>query len=150
MLDAAKQELWLGNWQSQLSVVATLLSIKVDYYFLEVCYDRIATLIEACLPEDNNIVSDFYETKRLIAVLGIPVEIIDCYMNNCVIYWGEYSNMDMCKFCGYLRFRKRRRGVRAKANVPLKKIFYFFTTPRLQRLYISVNIVKHKRWHVEH
>lgn len=150
MLEAAQQELWSGSRQSQLSVVAQLLSIKADHHFSEACYDRIAALIEACLPEDNNMVSDFYETKRLIAGLGLPVETIDCCWNNCMIYWGEDAELECCKHCGYRRYKERRRGVRRKANISLKKMFYFPITPRLQRLYASNATAKHMRWHAEH
>ena len=150
LLAAAQQELYVGCQQSQLSVVATLLSIKADHHFSEACYDRIASLIEACLPDDNNMVSDFYETKRLIASLGLPVETIDCCWNNCMIYWGEDSELENCKFCAHRRFKPPRRGSRARVNVPLKKMFYFPLTPRLQRLYASNATATHMRWHAEH
>ena len=67
-----------------------------------------------------------------------------------MIYWGEDSELENCKFCAHRRFKPPRRGSRARVNVPLKKMFYFPLTPRLQRLYASNATATHMRWHAEH
>ena len=127
-----------------------MLSIKSGYHFSEACYKIIALLIETCLLDDNNMVSDFYETRCVIAGLGLPVEIINCCWNNCMIYWGKDSELDNYKFCGYRRYKECHREVRSKANVTMKKMFYFPITLMLQRLYASDVTARHMWWHIEH
>ncbi|KAL0405686.1 UNVERIFIED_CONTAM: hypothetical protein Slati_3882500 [Sesamum latifolium] len=46
---------------------------------------------------------DYYSTKRLIKDLGLPVEKIDAYKNNCMLYWKDDVNLEYCKFCGDAR-----------------------------------------------
>ena len=41
-------------------------------------YDEIIQLIIEVLPKDNRMKSIFYDTKKQILALGLPVEKIDC------------------------------------------------------------------------
>ncbi|VFQ67779.1 unnamed protein product [Cuscuta campestris] len=67
MLKAADTDLWKGcTKMSQLSMVARLLNIKAEHNLSERCYDTICQLFKDGLPKDNSMVSDFYETKKLI------------------------------------------------------------------------------------
>ena len=94
---------------------------------------------------------DFYSTKKLVQGLGLPMEVIHCYFNNCMLFWGEDSDKLNCKFCGYDRYKPRRQAsAKRPVNVPYKKMHYFPITPRLQRLYASAAMASHMRWHAEH
>ena len=62
-----------------------------------------------------------------------------------MIYWGEDSELENCKFYAHSRFKPPRRGSGARVNVPLKKMFYFPLTPRLQRLYAFNATTTHTR-----
>ncbi|VFQ69657.1 unnamed protein product [Cuscuta campestris] len=67
MLKAADTDLWPGSSKmSKLSAVARLLNIKLEHNLSERCYDTICQYIKDILPEDNSMVNDFYETKKMI------------------------------------------------------------------------------------
>nr|GMC66417.1 uncharacterized protein LOC109166774 [Ipomoea batatas] len=100
MLDAADRQLWSGCEKlTQLSAVARLLNIKTEYRLPEQCFDAFCQLFKDGLPEDNNMVDSFYQTKKLIQGLGLPVEKIDCCRLGCMLYWGDDKELNQCKFC---------------------------------------------------
>ena len=84
------------------------------------------------LPTDNLMTDNFYSTKKLVRGLGLPVQKIDCYENNCMLYWGEESDLCCCKICFHPRFKRQKHGSsKHKKNVPYKKMYYFPITPHL-------------------
>ncbi|XP_039141188.1 uncharacterized protein LOC120278460 [Dioscorea cayenensis subsp. rotundata] len=152
MLIAANQEAWLGcENHSQLSAVARMLNIKAEHHLTERCFDDFCQFLKELLPTDNVMPDNFYNTKKLVQGLGLPVEKIHCCPNGCMIYWGEDSELMSCKLCDFPRYKQRRVGSsKNKKNIPYKKMYYFPLTPRLQRLYASNVIAKEMRWHAEH
>ena len=82
MLQAAKEPLYDGcESHSQLSSMARLLNIKADHHLSERCYDSISSFVKEVLPEGNKIVKFFYEAKKFVQGLGLPVEVIHCCLN---------------------------------------------------------------------
>jgi hypothetical protein len=50
-----------------------------------------------------------YEAKQLVCPLGLEVQKIHAYPNDCILYRGdEYENLDACPICGALRYKIRR------------------------------------------
>ncbi|KAH6778240.1 hypothetical protein C2S51_009552 [Perilla frutescens var. frutescens] len=133
MLQAADNELWPGcRNHSQLSVVARLMNLKSENGISEKCFDQITELMKEIVPENNLVPDNFYKTKRLLRGMGLPVEKIDCCMNNCMLYWKGDSALEECSSCCAPRFQMRNR-----KNVAIKRMYYFSLTPRLQRLYLG-------------
>ncbi|XP_039122129.1 uncharacterized protein LOC120258759 [Dioscorea cayenensis subsp. rotundata] len=152
MLRAANQELWPGcENHSQLSAVARMLNMKAEHHLSERCFNDFCQFLKEILPSDNAIPSNFYNTKKLVQGLGLPVEKIHCCLNGCMIYWGGDTELMTCKICGHPRY-KRRQGssFKKKKDIPYKKMYYFPLTTRLQRLYASNATAKEMRWHAEH
>ena len=87
MLDDANNLLWPRcENHSQLSVVARILNIKAKHHLPECAFDAITKLMKEVVPKKNLIVESFYETKRMVWGLGLPVEKIHCCSNGCMIY----------------------------------------------------------------
>ena len=154
MLDSANNPLWQGcENHSQLSVVARMLNIKADHHLSERAFDAIAKLMKEIVPKENLIAESFYETKRMVRGLGLPVEKIHCCPNGCMIYWGEDLNKTLCRFYDHPRFKKNNdtngKG-RKKTDIPFKKMYYFPLKDRLLRLYSSKATANEMRWHAEH
>ncbi|KAL0295840.1 UNVERIFIED_CONTAM: hypothetical protein Scaly_3085900 [Sesamum calycinum] len=63
VVHAADHPLWDSCAQSQLDVVAELVDIKAD--------------------------GDYYNTKKLVKDLGLPIQKIDACKNGCMLYWKE-------------------------------------------------------------
>ena len=107
--------------------------------------------MKEALPQRNTLPENFYDTKKMVEGLGLPVEKIDCYERGCMIYWGVDSALKCCKLCGHPRYKSRRReSTKHKGDVPYKRMYYFPLIPRLQRLYASKATAKDMRWHDDH
>ncbi|KAH6783195.1 hypothetical protein C2S52_008154 [Perilla frutescens var. hirtella] len=143
MLQVADNELWPGcRNHSQLSVVARLMNLKSENGISEKCFDQITEFMKEIVPKNNLVPDNFYKTKRLLRGMGLPVEKIDCCMNNCMLYWKGDSALEQCSSCRAPRFQMRNR-----KKVAIKRMYYFPLTPRLQRLYASNVTANDMSWH---
>ncbi|KAM3374328.1 hypothetical protein P3S68_013042 [Capsicum galapagoense] len=102
LLDAADAKLYSGSSLSQLAVASRMLNIKI---------------------ENNNMVLDnYYQTKKLVRSLGLLVEKIDCCESGCMLYWGDDDeNLISCKFYSKPRY-KCCVGSRKRKLIPYKRI----------------------------
>ena len=66
--------------------------------------------IQKMIPKPNSMPPDFYRTKKFVRGLGLPVEVIDCCENLCMIYWGEDSELISYKICNKERYKPVREG----------------------------------------
>jgi Zn ribbon nucleic-acid-binding protein len=62
------------------------------------------------LPEGNQIAETVYEAKKIICPLGIEVEKIHACKNNCVLFRGDYVDLDKCTKCGFGRYKRKKDG----------------------------------------
>ena len=145
MLIAANQPIYEGCSESMLSVSVKLLAARSNWHIPQKCVDYFAQLLMAVSPSTNNIPKNCYEATRLAGKLGLKVEMIDCCADGCMLFYKEDSNLNACKFCNKLRFAPKRDGVGNYKNVPVKRMFYFLITSRLQRLYASAKTTSHMR-----
>jgi hypothetical protein len=53
------------------------------------------------LPKGNQIAESVYEAKKIICHLGIEVEKIHACKNSCVLFHGDYADLDKYPKCGY-------------------------------------------------
>jgi hypothetical protein len=51
--------------------------LKLKYNFLNQCYNDIVKLIIDLIPMKNNMMKDLYQSKKIVASLGINYEKID-------------------------------------------------------------------------
>ena len=101
MLAAANQPLYDGCSEglSKLSLAARMMNIKNDYDLPEKCMDACRELFKEYLPEDNASAESYYEIQKLVHNLGLPSEMIDVCIDNCMIYWGNDEKLEECRFC---------------------------------------------------
>ncbi|KAL0448023.1 UNVERIFIED_CONTAM: hypothetical protein Slati_1930200 [Sesamum latifolium] len=60
------------------------------------------------MPRDHSFSVDYYNTKKLIKDLGLPIEKIDACKNGCILYWKDNIDLDYCKFYGQARYKPTR------------------------------------------
>ncbi|XP_073137591.1 uncharacterized protein [Henckelia pumila] len=150
---SAESEIWRGNPHgiTQLSLISEILQMKAQWNMSESNMDQMCQLMSKLCPKENNVSDSFYSTKKLISELGLPVEKIDSYQNNCMIYWGADSNLIECKVCQHPKYKPQRsRTRRGSKLIPFKQMYYFPLTPRLQRLYASDKTASHMSWNFTH
>jgi hypothetical protein len=94
---------------------------------------------------------DFYQIKKLVSGLSLPVQKIDVYTNGGILYWRDDVNRRDYKFCGHPRYMSKKKVGKNKQQkeIPFKRMYYFPITLRLQRLYASKTTVEHMRCHSE-
>jgi hypothetical protein len=106
--------------------------------------------------------------KKIICPLGIEVEKIHACKNSCVLFHGDYADLDKCPKCGYDRYKRKKdggydnnaddenepgeiRGKKKMANrgTPVRVAWYFFIIPRLKRWFATRKEAQLLHWHDE-
>ncbi|KAL0315380.1 UNVERIFIED_CONTAM: hypothetical protein Sradi_5416200 [Sesamum radiatum] len=78
---AADQPLYNGCDEFQLLAVGRLFNIKAANNKFKRCYDQVSQWASDLLPRGHTLPSSYYNTKKLIRDLGLPVEKIHAYKN---------------------------------------------------------------------
>ena len=73
------------------------------------------------LPEGNELPSTTYEAKKMVCPLGLDVQKIHACPNDCILYRGEYENLEACPVCSALRYKIRRDDLGDVDGQPVKK-----------------------------
>ena len=114
-----------------------------------------SNLFKKMLPKDNELPTTTYEAKQLVCPLGLEVQKIYACPNDCILYRGEYENLDACHLCSALRYKIRKddsgdvEGERPRKRVPAKVMWYSPIIPCLKRLFRNKDNAKLMRWHKE-
>ncbi|PKU67878.1 hypothetical protein MA16_Dca019404 [Dendrobium catenatum] len=67
-----------------------------------------------------------------------------------MLYYKDDAAEVMCRTCNAPRFKPNSgKQCRPKKDVSYSHLFYLPIIPRLQRLYASMSLVGHMRWHKE-
>ena len=97
--------------------------------------------IKKMLLKDNELPTITYEAKQLVCPLGLEVQKIHACPNDCILYRGDYENLDACPVYGALRYKIRKddpgdvEGERPRKRIPAKIMWYSPIIPRLKRLF---------------
>jgi hypothetical protein len=147
MLRNAEQPLYEGSKVCLLEAAARLLTLKCEHNLSLKCVNGIASLIGDIIPKDNNMSRTFYDIKKTLRGLRLPVEKIDACVNGCMLFWRGNDALDKCTKCGEERYKvtPNSRGKRIPRNV----LTYFPLAPRLQRLYATKKVAGLMSWHYE-
>ena len=75
--------------------------------------------------------------------------------NDCILYRGEYENLDACPVCSALHYKIRKddpgdvEGEHPRKRVPAKVMWYSPIIPCLKRLFRNKDNAKLMQWHKE-
>jgi hypothetical protein len=95
---------------SRLSGDLKLLQLKTDHGWSNKSFKHLFDVLRDMLPDGNQIAESIYEAKRIICPLGIEVEKIHACKNSCVLFSGDYVDLDKCPKCGYDRYKRKNDG----------------------------------------
>ncbi|KAL0369910.1 UNVERIFIED_CONTAM: hypothetical protein Sangu_0309100 [Sesamum angustifolium] len=87
------------------------------------------------MPPDHSFPLNYYNMKKLIKALGLPMKKIDACKNGCMLYWKDNIDLDYCKFCGEARYKLNKESNPNRTKTPYALLRYLSITSRLQRLY---------------
>ncbi|CAH9087468.1 unnamed protein product [Cuscuta europaea] len=101
VLRASDQPLYEGcSEESQLQFISEVMSIKLDFNAPQDEVNRWLNLFSRYLPRDNTVPRNYYETKKVVAELGLPVVKIDACPKGCMLFWKNDKKLEVCRFCG--------------------------------------------------
>ena len=93
--------------------------------------------------------------KQLVCPLGLEVQKIHACPNDCILYRGDYENLNAYPVYGALGYKIQKddprdvEGERPRKRVPAKVMWYSAIIPRLKRLFRNKENAKLMRWHTE-
>ena len=145
------------NGQKKLGSTLELLQWKAENGTSDKGFENLLKILKKMLPKDNELPSSTYEAKKVVCPLGLEVQKIHACINDCILYRGEYENLNACPVCGALRYKIGRddpgdvEGEHGgpRKRIPAKVMWYAPIIPRLKRLFQNKEHAKLLRWHKE-
>ncbi|KAK1681549.1 hypothetical protein QYE76_042397 [Lolium multiflorum] len=139
----------------KLSTTLELLQWKAENGVTDSGFGKLLEIMKRKFPRGNEFPASTYEAKKVVCPLGLYVQKIHACINDCILYRGEYENLDACPVCTSLRYKIRRddpgdvEGERPRKRVPAKVMWYAPIIPRLKRLFRNKEHARLLRWHKE-
>ncbi|XP_012568913.1 uncharacterized protein [Cicer arietinum] len=147
LLTAANKPLSEEASDSKLSICVKLLACKSNWNVPQKCLDFFASMLVDVSPLKDSLPKKIYQAKKLVTMLGLKSEKIDCCVKGCMLYYKENSADIECRFCHEPQYVPRKPGIGNHKDIPVKRMFYMPITPRLKRLYASTETAAQMRWH---
>jgi hypothetical protein len=133
-----------GTDLTVLQGVTCFMEMKSKYNFSNQCYNDIMMLIIDPIPMKHNMPKDLYQSKKIVASLGVNYEKIDVYEKNCMLFWKKHKDDTEYMHCSRSRYVKvvNKDGAFVTTKVAVKQLCYMPFTPRLKQLYLSEETMK--------
>jgi hypothetical protein len=77
------------------------MGMKLKYNFSNQCYNDIVKLIIDLITVKHNMMKDLYQSKKIVARLGMNYEKIDVCERNCMLFWKEHKDDTECMHCSW-------------------------------------------------
>ena len=159
MLEDHKTKLYptCEDGNTNLGTTLELLQWKTANGLSDKGFGNLLKIMKQKLPKDNELPDSTYEAKNVLCPLGLDVQKIHACINDCILYRGEYENMDKCPVCNALRYKIRQDDPGdvegddepPRKRVPAKVMWYAPIIPRLKRLFRNKGHARLLRWHKE-
>jgi hypothetical protein len=95
-----------GTELTVLQAVTHLIGMKLKYNFSNQYYNNIVKLIIDLILVKYNMPKDLYQSKKIVAGLGMNYEKIDVCERNCMLFWKEHKDDTEFMHCGRPRYVK--------------------------------------------
>jgi hypothetical protein len=155
MLDDHNKSLYpkYQNGLKKLGSTLELLKWKAEKSLSNSGFEKLLKMMKNMLPKDNELPTGTYEAKKVVCPLGLEVQKIDACPNDCILYRGDYENLNECLICTALRYKIRGddpgdvEGEPTRKRVPARVMWYAPIIPRLKHLFRCKEHAKLLRWH---
>ncbi|XP_044974271.1 uncharacterized protein LOC123442328, partial [Hordeum vulgare subsp. vulgare] len=158
MLKDHRKSLYPGcdDGLKKLGCTLDLLKWKAQAGVADSAFENLLKMLKNMFPKNNELPASTYEAKKVVCPLGLEVLKIHACINDCILYRGEYENLNECPVCTALRYKIRGddpgddvEGEKPRKRVPAKVMWYAPIIPRLKRLFRNKEHAKLLRWHKE-
>ena len=111
-------------------------------------FTMLLQLLNDAFPQGVDLPNSYYEARKIIRGLGLDYIKINACINDCMLFWNEYSKEEICLVCKSSRW-KYEGGDKKYKKIPQKVLRYFPLIPRLKRLYMSTKTASEMTWHYD-
>ncbi|KAG8382226.1 hypothetical protein BUALT_Bualt05G0054700 [Buddleja alternifolia] len=108
LLDDAQKELYLGCKKiSKLAFLVRLFHLKCTGKWSNKSFTMLLELLKEAFPDaTKSLPQSYYEVQKIIGALGLSSTKIDACPNDCMLYWKEHENDEVCHVCKTSRYVK--------------------------------------------
>jgi hypothetical protein len=78
-----------------------LINVSMNYY----------SFLNDCLPKANALPQSMYQAKKIICPLGLDVEKIHAYRNDCMLFHNEDAMLEECRVCRTSRYKQNDKNI---------------------------------------
>ena len=89
---------------SLLNVAAELTNLKCEFNLPHWVVDGIGSLMKVMSPNDNEMTTNFYETKKLLVGLKLPHHKIHVCPKGYMLFWKDAEELEKCLVCSAERY----------------------------------------------
>ena len=89
-----------GN--TKLGTVLELLQWKAENGVPDKGFEKLLKILKKKLPKDYELPDSTYVANKFVYPLGLEVQKIHAYPNDCILYRGAYEDLNSCPLCGAL------------------------------------------------
>ena len=128
------------------------MKLKASNGWSDKSFTELLELLKDMLPEGNNLPQTTYEAKQVLCPLGLEVRRIHACPNDCILYYKEYADLDVCPVCGASRYKRAKsegEGSKSKRGGPAKVVWYLPIAERMKRMFANKEQAKLVRWHAK-
>ena len=90
---------------TKLSFIIRLFHMKCLNGWSNKSFTILLELLKEAFPEGETLPSNYYETKKVLRVLGLHYIKIDLCSSDCMLYSKEHANANECIVCGVSRWK---------------------------------------------
>ncbi|XP_040376344.1 uncharacterized protein LOC102707560 [Oryza brachyantha] len=90
---------------TKLSCVLELMKLKASNGWSDKNFTELLEPLKDMLSEGNKLPHTTYEAKQVLCPLGLEVRRIHACPNDCILYYKQYADLDVCPVCGACRYK---------------------------------------------
>jgi len=76
--------------------------MKLTLNLTQTAFNKFTEFIKSCIPNNENLVSNFYDAKKFMRPLGLGYDKYDVCPNYWMLYYEVDTMKTNCDFCGNL------------------------------------------------
>ena len=143
--DESRTPLFCGSPLSRLDCTLMLLNVCRTHKVTNECISELLHLFSnVILPSPNSLPTSERMASNMLNRLGLKYDAIDVCRNGCVLFRGEFAELEACPLCEASRFKTV-----GQSRVPIKVLRHFPLVPRLRRMFSTPQLASLMTWHAE-
>jgi hypothetical protein len=115
-------------------------------------FNDVLSLLQKFVPSPNELPQNTNEAKQMICPLGLEVQKINACTHDCILFHGDYKDLDSCPQCHASRYKIVNDAMMQAGHEkrPAAKVMWYFPIiPRLKHLFATAKTAKLMRWHAK-